>query len=202
MPASAPVIRRTLGAAFALIVAGPALAPSSADACVRPFLLGDSVLAWSTSVLRRELGHSAPVVDAAACRGTVYSCVSPGQSGRPASGLSALRSQRGRLGELVVIELGYNDRPLRASIDRILGELRSQGVKRVFWVNLSERRAGYRDTNRALDAAAARWPELRILDWRTMSARHGSWFTDGIHLTAAGKSAFVRFLGQALNSLH
>ena len=117
MPASAPVIRRTLAAAFALIVAGPALAPSSADACVRPFLLGDSVLAWSASVVRRELGHSAPVVDAAACRGTVYSCVSPGQASRPASGLSTIRSQRGRLGELVVIELGYNDRPLRA-LDR------------------------------------------------------------------------------------
>ena len=101
-----------------------------------------------------------------------------------------------------MIELGYNDRPLRASIDRVLRELRGQGVKRVAWINLSERRTRYRDTNLALDAAAARGGRsCGSSTGAQASFGRGSWFIDGIHLTAAGKSAFARFLAHALSRL-
>jgi fatty acid-binding protein DegV len=77
-------------------------------------------------------------------------------------------------------------------------ELRNQGVDRVAWINLSERRSGYRDTNRALMAASLRWSELTVLDWRSYSAGRGSWFIDGVHLTAKGKLAFAHFLARSL----
>jgi hypothetical protein len=80
-------------------------------------------------------------------------------------------------------------------------ELRSQGVRRVLWVNLSEYRPLYHATNQALDAAAERWSALRILDWRRISAGHDDWFVDGVHLTARGKDAFALVLGQALGLL-
>ena len=124
--------------------------------------------------------------------------MTPGQPTRPPSGLATIRARRGRLGATVVLELGYNDRPLAGAIDRVMRELRSQGVRRVAWINLSERRSEYRATNQALSAARARWPELRVLDWRGVSAGHSSWFIDGVHLTASGKSAFAGFLAQAL----
>jgi hypothetical protein len=203
VPARAQVAQSLLSSvALAIVAVGPILEAPSADAArTRPYLLGDSVAAWSADVLTRELGRSGLVLDALACRGTVLSCVAPGQTTRPPSGLSTIRAKRGRLGSLVVIELGYNDRPLRSSIDRLLRELRSQGVGRVAWINLSERRSGYHDTNVALDAAAKRWPELRILDWRTASAGRGSWFVDGVHLTGSGKVAFARFLAESFSRL-
>jgi len=203
VPAPAHSVRSVV-VVVALAVVGivPVLgAPPAHAARARPYLLGDSVAAWSAAVLTRELGQAGLVLDAVACRGTVSSCVAPGQTTRPASGLSTIQAKRGRLGSLVVIELGYNDAPLRGSIDRVLRELRSQGVRRVAWVNLSERRPGYHDTNLALDAAAKRWPELRILDWRRASAGRAAWFIDGVHLTSIGKAAFARFLAQSFSQL-
>ena len=191
--------RRVLGAATLAVVVTTALAPSPASARTRPYLLGDSVIAWSTSAIRNRLGDSV-VIDALACRGAVSSCVVPGER-RPPSGLSTIKAQRGRLGSLVVIALGYNDKPQRRSIDRVMQALRDQGVRRVAWINLSERRSGYRDTNRALTAASLRWPELRVLDWRGYSAGRGSWFIDGVHLTAKGKVAFAHFLARSLARL-
>jgi hypothetical protein len=198
VPAPAPVVRSLLwSVALAVVALGPVVA-RPADASARTYLLGDSVAAWSADVLTKQLAPAGIVLDAVACRGTVYSCVTPGQSHRPPSGLAAIQARRGRLGSTVVLELGYNDRPLAGAIDRVMRELRSQGVRRVAWVNLSERRSEYRATNQALSAARARWPELRVLDWRAVSAGHASWFIDGVHLTATGKSAFAGFLAQAL----
>jgi hypothetical protein len=178
------------------VVGGASGAPEAAARRTGPYVLGDSVTAWSATTVKKALRKSAPgaVVDAAPCRGLVFSCVAPGLGRRPLTGLQAIRANRGRLGSVVVIELGYNDRPLRAPIDRVMTELRRQKVRRVIWVNLSERRTMYRRTNQALSAAAARWREMRVLDWRSYSAAHDDWFLDGVHLTRAGRSAFARFL--------
>ena len=198
MPAPAPVVRSLLWSVASAVVALVPVVARPADARARTYLLGDSVAAWSADVLTKQLGPAGVVLDAVACRGTVYSCVTPGQRGRPPSGLATIQASRGRLGASVILELGYNDRPLAGAIDRVMRELRRQGVRRVVWVNLSERRSEYRATNQALSAARARWPELRVLDWRAASAGHSSWFIDGVHLTTTGKSAFAGFLAQAL----
>ena len=198
MPAPAPVVRSLLwSVGLAVLALGP-VAARPADASTRTYLLGDSVAAWSADALIKQLAPVGVVLDAVACRGTVFSCVTPGQRTRPPSGLATIQARRGRLGSTVLLELGYNDRPLAGALDRVMRELRSQGVRRVVWVNLSERRSEYRATNQALSAARARWPELRVLDWRAVSAGHPSWFIDGVHLTASGKAAFAGFLAQAL----
>jgi hypothetical protein len=164
------------------------------------YFVGDSVMAWSVTTFRETLAKARPgiVVDVAACRGLVRSCAMPGSTVRPPSGLETIRALRGKLGDTVVIELGYNDEPLAWSIDHVMLELRSQGVRHVLWVNLSERRPVYHDTDLALDSAVGRWPEMRLLDWRTFSASHDDWFVDGVHLTGAGKAAFTQFVLAAL----
>jgi len=68
----------------------------------------------------------------------------------------------------------------------------------VVWVNLSERQHTYRATNRALAAAARRWSELRVLDWRSYSKHHASWFIDDVHLSHKGRVAFARFVATGL----
>ena len=120
-PPVAPRRRRRRGARRPRHDGGRTL-PASAR--TRPYLLGDSVVAWSVSAIRNRLGDSV-VIDALACRGAVASCSMPGET-RPPSGLSTIRAQRSRLGDLVVIELGYNDRPQRRAIDRVMQELRTK----------------------------------------------------------------------------
>jgi hypothetical protein len=131
VPAPAPVVRSLLWSAALAVVALVPVVARPADARARTYLLGDSVAAWSADVLTRQLGPAGVVLDAVACRGTVYSCVTPGQRGRPPSGLATIQASRGRLGASVILELGYNDRPLAGAIDRVMRELRRQGVRRV-----------------------------------------------------------------------
>jgi hypothetical protein len=187
-------------AAVALLPVQPASARGNAVAPKGPVLLiGDSVVAWSTKAFARQPGLRGVTVDAVACRGAVFSCATPTDPIRPPTGLVTLQAWRGHLTTAtVVIELGYNDRPQGRAIDRVMRELRNQGVRRVAWVNLSDRRPEMASTNAALEAARARWPELVVWDWRTFSTGHDDWFLDGVHLTPVGKTAFAGFLAQAL----
>ena len=80
MPAPALVVRSLLwSVALAVLALGP-VAARPADASARTYLLGDSVAAWSADVLTKQLAPAGVVLDAVACRGTVFSCVTPGQS--------------------------------------------------------------------------------------------------------------------------
>jgi hypothetical protein len=183
----------------ATVIGWPAPA-SAARHRTHYYVIGDSVTAWSATALRRELARTRPgaLIDGQPCRGAVVSCALWDWQARPASGLAVIRSKRGELGKLVVIELGYNDTPGARSIDRIMRELHAQHVRRVVWVNLSERHRAYRATNRALAAATKRWPELRVLDWRDASAHHDDWFIDSVHLSRSGRTAFARFVARGL----
>jgi hypothetical protein len=167
-----------------------------------PYVIADSLMSWPVGMFQHELAKRWPgaVVNAASCRGLVRSCTAPAVPVLPPSGLETIRALRGKLGELVVLELGYNDFPALPAFDQVMAELHSQGVDRVVWVSLSERRPTYRPVNAALFAARAKWPEIRILDWRAASAGtvHDAWFIDGVHLTPAGKAAFAAFLGAGL----
>lgn len=107
----------------------------------------------------------------------------------------------------VIVHLGYatpNDN-FGARIDAMMNALVARGVRRVIWINLSERsgRADFVAVNRALAAAPARWRQLIVLDWRAGAAGTASdrnrWFSsDGHHLTATGQAQFARFIRDAV----
>jgi hypothetical protein len=66
---------------------------------------------------------------------------------------------------------------------------------------MSERRktngtASFAAGNRALVAATARWPQLRILDWDgyTMCGPRDRWFSDSVHLNTTGQAEFALWL--------
>lgn len=123
-------------------------------------------------------------------------------SGCAAAGTAAAASVPMGTGT-VIVHLGYarpNDN-FAARIDAMMRALVARGVRRVIWINLAERagRADFVAVNRALAAAPARWPQLRILDWRTAAAGtaqdRNRWFTsDGHHLTATGQARFALFI--------
>ena len=135
-------------------------------------------------------------IDAKVCR-RLAETGCPYGGDRPASVLSLVEKPATPLGDVVVIDVGYNDDPgdYGRDIDRVMQALARQGVTTVIWVTMQERRPLYRATNAAIQTAAKRWPQIRIADWDDASRARGSWFVDdGLHLSSAGALGLARFL--------
>ncbi len=195
--------------ALCLLATGVAVLPiSAATAAPGPgvFLLGDSVLEAARDTLEQTVVPSYPgaVVDAAVCRGLATSC--PYNGSTPTTGLQEIAANAGRIGDVIVIELGYNDTPSAANIDAALKALTTQDVPLVLWVGLSTlNRPEFTTENDRLRAATARWPTMRFLDWDAVSHSHPDWFVAndgvGVHLTAPGEAAFVGWLKATLDAV-
>lgn len=122
------------------------------------------------------------------------SCTFQGET--PPSALEAVQSFGHGLGDVLVVDVGYNEGPVGygAGIDRVMRAARAQGAVGVVWVTLRETRDLYRQTNTMIRRAVKRWPKLQVADWNAFSAGH-SWFAgDGLHLTPTGATALAAFL--------
>jgi hypothetical protein len=105
----------------------------------------------------------------------------------------------GALGDVVVLDLGYNDSDdptvFRGRIDAAMAAL--SGVKRVIWLNQHEFTAGRAGMNAELVAAAARYPNLDVVDWNAEVAAHPTdVYGDAIHLTPSGQAAMAALVRQ------
>ena len=203
------MIGRVLAAVAVALTGLTTIGAASAGAAPGPgvYLLGDSVFAGATDALEHTLRPAYPdmVLNAAVCRGLVASC---SYAGRPAptTGLAEIDANAGRLGDVVVIELGYNDKPSATAIDTALSALTAQDVPLVLWVGLSTlNRPDFAPLNDRLRAATARWPTLRFLDWDAVSHGHPDWFIPddgvGVHLTANGVGPFASWLKDQLDGI-
>lgn len=108
-----------------------------------------------------------------------------------------------RLGQTVVVEVGNNDvaGQYAANLEAALTALHAAGVKHVIWTTLhvTPDHTSYATINDAIVAAAARHPELTVLDWNAYAGSHPEWFqADGVHLTAAGPRALAQFVRAGL----
>ncbi len=187
-----------LSSLVALILAGAAGAGAGTSAPIKVTFVGDSVPAsisyvpQARAVLRKRLDVR---LDLRVCRRLVVpSC--PYQGSTPSTALEAVRSYGGSLGDVLVVEVGYNEsaQGYREGIDEVMRAAVRQGVTGVVWVTLRAARDTYRWTNIAIRTAAKRWPQLVVADWDRYS-RGKPWFgPDGLHLTAAGATALAGFL--------
>ena len=140
-------------------------------------LFGDSVAAALTlqPTARALLGKGIDLrIDAKVCRRLVeVGCPFGGE--RAPSVLALVSKPAAPLGEVVVVDVGYNDVPTDygADVDRVMQALARNGVRIVIWVTMQERRPLYRATNAAIRAATKRWPQLRVADWDEASRREG-----------------------------
>jgi hypothetical protein len=193
---------RRLVALLSVVLAAAVLASTaSAGGSVRPrvTLFGDSVAAAlayqgkARSMLAKGLDLR---IDAKVCRRLVENGC-PYKGDRPASVLSLVEKPSAALGDVVVIDVGYNDDPSAYGddIDRVMQALVRQGVSTVIWVTMQEKRPLYRMTNAAIRAAAKRWPQINIADWTAASRARSGWFVDdGLHLSSAGALGLAMFL--------
>ena len=112
---------------------------------------------------------------------------------------------RGALPPILVVSAGTNDDPRIVStfiraVSRILA---SSGPRRcVIWPTIVRPPAAgatYDGLNRALARAAARHPNLVLVDWVRMVGRHPRWLSnDGVHVTSAGYRARASAIATAV----
>lgn len=176
----------------------------------RTLIVGDSVAAvfqYAPRSLDRLQGLDY-ALEVRSCRRTV------GPSGcvfsdiRPPDALTGINNARGPI-DTIVMATGYNDwhTAMPGMIDQIMSAARRRGVEQVYWLTLNTRGTGdylrhrdnYQRINQHLHDAAARMPDLAVLDWNAHSAGRSGWFnSDGIHLTPAGGSELATFIRASL----
>ena len=193
---------RSLTVLVATLAVAAGISVGATQAAKRPPLhvtfVGDSVPDAITyvSAARRRLTRGFVVkLDLRVCRRLATpSCTFQGST--PTSALDAVQSFGTSLGDVLIVDVGYNEGPVGygEGIDRVMRAAHAQGAVGVVWVTLRETRDLYRETNAVIRRAAKRWPHLRVADWNAFSAGH-SWFADdGLHLTPTGATALAAFL--------
>ena len=193
---------RWLGYRASVLVALAALAwpipAGSASEPIRVTMLGDSVaesldyMPSAETLLRRGYAVS---FDLRVCR-RLASAGCPFQGAVPSSALAAIDGDGSSLGDVLVVDVGYNDDPAlyRAGMDQVVHAAHALGVRRVVWVTLRAARGVFAQTNAVIRSEAKRFPQVAVADWDSWSAGKPWFRSDGLHLTDAGATALAQFL--------
>jgi peptidoglycan/LPS O-acetylase OafA/YrhL len=149
-------------------------------------LIGDSVMLGAESALRRDLGRD----DQAA----VFH-VREGFQPSDALDLLAALARRHRIAATLVLHIGTNGPIDPSRLDRLLGSLREH---RIVLVTDHMPQPWHTPNNHTIRAAGHR-PDTVVVDWDAAAAQHRWWFwSDGIHVRAAGAEAYARMVTAAL----
>ncbi len=183
-------VKRLLAtSAAALVSLGAGAAGGAPGDQVQATFVGDSVSAsivYVPSAQSRLERGMAVALDLKVCRRLVQpSCSFNGST--PTTALQAVRGYGRRLGDVLVVDVGYNEGAAGygKGVDQVMRAALQQGAKGVVWVTLRETIPSYHATNVAIAQGAKRWPELHVADWNSHSAGKPWFIGDGLHLTSA-----------------
>ena len=179
--------------------------PARADGGPRVTVIGDSVLTaveWNDGPTRILEDGLDVQLDIGVCRTLVgESC--PFQGARVPTLVEEVHRLGSQIAPSVVVEVGYNDDPatFASAVEESLYALHDAGVREVRWLTLREVKSQYTAMNAVLRDAAARHPELALVDWNAYSAGHPEWFqNDGEHLVYGGAIAMASIIHAALRA--
>jgi len=186
-----------------LSLAVAAAAPARSTGVQHVTLIGDSV-----ADAIPQNGSAATIVqqgitldfEVAPCR-RVEGEGCPYQGRRPPSAVQLIQSMGAKLGDNVVVAVGYNDfeDQYAGNIEDAINALTAAGVKRIFWLTLRAARHPYLSMNDDIAQAAAKHPQVTVVDWNVYSRSHPDWFqTDGLHLLNPGADAMATLIHKAL----
>ena len=190
-----------LVALAALIVA--AASPARSTGAQHVTLIGDSVADAipgddsAVAILRQGIDLD---LEVAPCR-RVEGEGCPYLGSRPPSAVQLIQSLGSKLGDNVVVAVGYNDfeDQYAGNVEDAVDALAAAGVKRVFWVTLRAARHPYLTMNDDIAQAAAKHPQMTVIDWNMYSRSHPDWFqTDGLHLLGPGADAMATLIHKTL----
>jgi sirohydrochlorin ferrochelatase len=120
---------------------------------------------------------------------------------RPPSAVQLVQSLGSKIGDSVVVAVGYNDfeDQYAGNIEDAINALTAAGVKRIFWLTLRAARHPYLTMNDAIAQAAAKHPQVTVIDWNVYSRSHLDWFqSDGLHLLGPGAEAMATLIHKTL----
>jgi hypothetical protein len=117
--------------------------------------------------------------------------------------LGTLQAARPDIGDVVVLDLGYNDGPdpgvWRGRVDQAMAIL--EGVPKVIWLGQSNFANGRAEMNAQLAAAMQQYPNLEFVDWNAVVAAHpDAVYGDGVHLTPVGQAAMADVVRQRVDA--
>jgi hypothetical protein len=120
----------------------------------------------------------------------------PYAGGIPPSALDAIHEDGEQVGQVLVVDVGYNDDPAqyRRGMDDVVQTALALGVRRIVWITLREAQPVYRETNAVIRSEARRFPQVDVADWNAGSAGRPWFRSDGLHLTAEGATALATWL--------
>ncbi|MEL7567975.1 MAG: acyltransferase family protein [Dehalobacterium sp.] len=97
--------------------------------------------------------------------------------------------KEGKLGEIVIIELGTNGSFTEKQLTEILDALK--GAEEIVLVNTRVPKPWETVVNEMLSKVAESYPKTKLMDWNEASSGHDDYFyPDGVHLTQAGAEAY------------
>jgi hypothetical protein len=120
---------------------------------------------------------------------------------RPPSAVQLIQSLGPKIGPTVVVAVGYNDPEdqYAGNIEAAIDAMTTAGVKRIFWLTLRAARHPYLSMNDDIAQAAAKHPQMTVIDWNVYSRSHPDWFqTDGLHLLGPGAEAMATLIHKSL----
>ena len=120
---------------------------------------------------------------------------------RPPSALQLIQSLGSKIGPNVVVAVGYNDfeDQYAGNIEDAINAMTAAGVKRIFWLTLRAARHPYLSMNDDIAQAAAKHPQVTVVDWNVYSRSHPDWFqTDGLHLLGPGAEGMATLIHKSL----
>ena len=179
-------MRRAFGLAVvaAVVLCSTTAATAGGRALQHVTLFGDSVASavGNTSSALAILKQGIDLdFQADACRRLEDQSCPPG----PPTVIDLIKQSGAQIGPTVVIAVGYNDFAdhYAAEIDDVLAALEAANVKHIFWLTLRAAHHPYIGMNDEIVAAAAKHPEVTVIDWNLYSRSHPEWFQDdGLHM--------------------
>lgn len=162
-----------------------AAAPASAHADCRSIsIFGDSVVYGAAYEMRAA--------------GACVSAAEGNTFGQVLANLAAAREQ-GNIPKTVIVHAGNNGPADKDALDNALKLLTDHDV---YLVNLHVPRAWETYNNALFARAAARYPNVTVLDWNQQAARHDQWlYPDRVHLTAgSGRAGYAAWVLRAVGS--
>ncbi len=112
-----------------------------------------------------------------------------------------IQSLGSKIGPNVVVAVGYNDfeDQYAGNIEDAINAMTAAGVKQIFWLTLRAARHPYLSMNDDIAQAAAKHPQVTVVDWNVYSRSHPDWFqTDGLHLLGPGAEAMATLIHKSL----
>lgn len=161
------------------VTEAPGFDPDPYDGKV--FALGDSVLAGALPCLKK-LGYS----------------VDMRQSRQVDAGIQLLRKKVNKLPARLVIHLGTNGGVTTQELDAMMAILGTDRL--VVWSTIQlpddpDRYTYETRTNEAIAGLAARYDNVRILDWNALTQQNAEWiYLERIHMTPEGCAGYARLL--------